>query len=319
MNFRLPEISSRGRSPTMLKTKTKTSRQISSFSTIKSRIESLSPLRKDSNESILNTRTISDEMHSAKMANSSILTKINTLLIDLDKKYLKKQVKPRLLKNKQKMYKDITKALFPLTNTTKNKLQASAICTLFLSLGYTSDYDSLTKIFRSSFPAESFENISVSKSEILSIFEDSKIDSMLRVMLSEFKYAESLEKNEEFDYLLAIIHRWWIKLDTSKNGFVPTEDVCKFLIKENMFESSVDLRKAFHKLSPFITFQQFFTIFGKSLLKFLLLRLCDDAGENPCLAPDIVINEKRRKVILSGISGQNRAFNALVNFNTLNK
>lgn len=319
MNFRLPEISGRGRSPSMMKTKTKTSRQISSFSTIKPRIESLSPLRKDSNESILNTRTISDELHSAKSTNSSILSKINTLLIDLDKKYLKKQVKPRLLKNKQKMYKDITKALFALTNTTKNKLQASAISTLFLSLGYTSNYDSLTKVFKSSFPAESFENTSISKSEILSIFEDSKIDSMLRVMLSEFKYAESLEKNEEFDYLLTIIHRWWIKLDTSKNGFVPTEDVCKFLIKENMFESSVDLRKAFHKLSPFIGFQQFFTIFGKSLLKFLLLRLCDDAGENPCLAPDIVINEKRRKVILNGISGQNRAFEALIKFNTLNK
>lgn len=319
MNFRFPEIFSRGRSPSMLKTKTKTPRQISSFSTIKPRIGSISPLRKDSNESILNIRTISDELHSANSANSSILSKINTLLIDLDKKYLKKQVKPRLVKNKQKMYKDITKSLFTLTNTTKNKIQASTICTLFISLGYTSNYEALTKVLKSSFPADSFEMISISKSDILSIFEDSKIDSMLRVILNEFKYAESLEKDEEFDYLLTVIHRWWIKLDSSKNGFVPTEDVCKFLIQENIFESSVDLRKAFHKSTPFLGFQQFFNIFGKSLLKFLLLRLCDDAGENPCLAPDIVINEKRRKIILSGISGQNRAFEALIKLNPINK
>ena len=213
MNFRLPEIASRGRSPTIFLSKSKHPRPISSFSTIKPRLESNSPLRKDSNESIFNIRTISDDVNSAKSSQSSVLSKLNTLLVELDKKSLKKSVRPRLLKNKQKMYKDVTKALFNLTNTTKNKIQATSAASLFISLGYTSNYEPLCNMFKSVYQAESFSMISFGKSDIMSIFEDTKVDNILRIMLAEFKEAEGLEKDEEFDFLITIIHRWWVKLD----------------------------------------------------------------------------------------------------------
>ena len=319
MNFRLPELASRGRSPTHFLNKSKNPRPISSFSTLKPRLDSNSPMRKDSNESIFNIRTISDDVNSAKSSQSSVLSKLNTLLVELDKKSLKKSVRPRLLKNKQKMYKEVAKALFKLTNTTKNKIQAASAASLFISLGYTSNYESLCNMFKSVYHGESFSMISFGKSDVMSIFEDSKVDNILRVLLKEFKEAEGLEKDEEFDYLITIIHRWWVKLDISKNGFVGSEDICKFLIKENMFDSSVELKKIFHKSAPFLNFQQFFTIFAKALFKFLLLRLCDDSSANGFVPPDIVINEKRRKLILDGISGQNRTFETLNKFRGVNK
>jgi hypothetical protein len=252
-------------------------------------------------------------VNSAKSSQSSVLGKLNTLLVELDKKSLKKSVRPRLIKNKQKMYKDVTKAMFNLTNTTKNKIQATAAASLFISLGYTSNYDVLANVLKSVFPAETFAVVSFGKSDLMGIFEDLKIDNILRVMIAEFKN-DDVEKDEEFDYLVAVVHRWWVKLDVSKNGFVASEDICKFLIQENMFDSSVELKKVFHKSAPFLNFQQFFTIFGKPLFKFLLLRLCDDGVQLNGLPADILINEKRRKMILNGIIGQGRGLDPTLKY-----
>lgn len=117
--------------------------------------------------------------------------------------------------------------------------------------------------------------------------------------------------------MVQCIKRWWFKLDVSKNGFVLTEDVLKFLIRMNAFESSVHVRKSFTKNGIYMNFAEFFKVFVRALVKFLMLSLCDDAGDKNLLAQDIVINAKRRKIILAGISGGNKVVDVLLHYKCL--
>lgn len=301
----LPELAPRSISPSKIRIKLA---PLSSLSPKKSRHQSNSPKLKSSNDSFSNFRTVSDELKSTKSSQNPIFIKLNQMLSDLDKKSLKFNFCPRVIKSKLKLHSDIVNALFNMTKS-QSEVTISSLIGVFLGLGYSADYDSLSSIFRSMSVWE------FSKNELISILQDNKIDNMLRVLLKEYKDSGLIQGNPEFDCLVGILKKWWTKLDLSKNGFVSTESVCKFLISLNLFESSAEVKKVFGKLPPFINQIKFFGVFAKALLKFLLLTLCDDARDRSFVPADITLNARRRKLIIGGLIGENKTVDALIQYN----
>lgn len=281
---------------------------ISSLGHKKPRHLSNSPKRKSSNDSFNNFRTVSDELKSTKSSQNPLLVKLNPILSDLDSKNLKHNFNPRVIKSKIKLHSDIIKALFSMTNS-QSEITVSSLIGVFLGLGYCSDYDSISLTFRSMSVWE------FTKNDLISLLQDQKIDNILRVLLKEFKDSGSIQGTQEFDCLIKILKKWWAKLDVSKNGFVSTESVCKFLIQLNSFESSAEVKRNFSKLPPFINQVQFFRIFSKALFKFLLLSLCDDAGDRQYVPADITLNAIRRKMALGGLIGENKVLESLIEYN----
>jgi hypothetical protein len=242
---------------------------------------------------------------------------MSPMLADLDSKFFRENSRPSNLKLKQKKYLEIIDALFSLCNASDSFCTATAASSLFVSLNYTFDYESLSLMFRGSFEKLGNSSVSFSKSKLFQLCQDSKVDNCLKVLLQGLKDMKNYEKSE-FDAMVVCIKKWWARLDLSKNGFVLTEDVLQFLISLNIFENSVHVRKSFTKMNIFMNYLDFFSLFAKGLLKFLILSLCDDAKDRGSVAADIVINAKRRKAILNGISGGNKVFDAFLHYRRLN-
>lgn len=301
----LPELAPRSISPSKIRIKLT---PLSSLSPQKLRHQSNTPILKSSNDSFFNIRTVSDELKQTKSSQNPIFIKLNQMLSDIDKKHLKINFCPRVIKSKLKLHSDIVNALFNMTNS-QSEITISSLIGVFLGLGYCTDYDSLSSVFKSMSVWE------FSKNELISILQDNKIDNMLRVLLKEYKDSEHAQGTQEFDCLVGILKRWWVKLDLSKNGFVPTESVCKFLISLNLFESSGEVKKVFGMMPQYINQIKYFGIFAKALFKFLLLTLCDDARDRNFLPADITLNARRRKLMLSGLIGENKTVDAPIQYN----
>ena len=320
MKKSLPDIPTRTASPT--KFIIKPSKPLTSLTptSFNKRYQSNSPPRKNSNNSLTGIRTISDEITSVRSSNSSkksIFGKISPVLSDLDSQYFNQKINPRVLPHKQKMYTEIVDTLFSLCKSNPYSCPCISASSLFFALGYSSDFESLIKTFQLSFSSDSEPSDSFSKSDLLKICEDAKLDTILRVLIKSLKDSIRLPGQTEFDVMIQCIKKWWSRLDVSRNGFVPTEDVLKFLVRMNTFESSVHVRKSFTKNGIFMNFAEFFKVFARGLVKFLMLSLCDDAGDKSLLAQDIVINAKRRKIILAGISGGNKVVDVLLQYKCL--
>lgn len=322
MKKMLPDIHYRSMTPSKLSIKDFKAPQIKSNSQLhKGRQVSLSPLRispnrYDSNESIFNIRTVSDEIQTSKTYPGLFLKRIKTMLTDLDAKNTRRNLQKKITKGKRKRFEDIATALLHLTNSTNNKVSALNCSQLFISLGYVTEHEALSNMFSIMCKGDALSKILLKKGEILRVCEDPRVDGILSALLREYKLSGNREKAEEFDSLVDIIKKWWSKLDIGHKGLVNIEDVCRFFITIEAIETSYDAKKLFGKMSEYIIFRQFFGFFAKALFKFLLLSLHDLANQKQSqdLPPDIAIGAQRRKMIIEGLSGENRVIETLIHY-----
>ena len=327
MKFSLPDIVNRSQTP--LKTSFKDLKQLSikSFSNLSRprKVSAsplrLSPMRKDSNDSVLNIRTVSDETHSVKSPHDPAFHRINSLLSELDSPKPRRPLKRTLATEKAQKLSAVAEALISMAGNKSDK-QASAVgaAQLFISLGYTTDYETLVSMFKQIFECQAFNTITFTHSDILKICEEPRIESLLRALLLEARDHYGRDKTEGFDCLVTIIKKWWDKLDIAKNGFVPIEDICRFFIETKAIDNSVDGKRMFSRLTQFITYRQFFGIFCKSLFKYLISNLQEVACQNDfkCLPADFSISALRRKNILDSMLGDNKVVITLFECSTYN-
>ena len=112
-------------------------------------------------------------------------------------------------------------------------------------------------MFTTIFEQPNFNHIKIKKKDILRICCDRKTDCFLKILLKEYKEIVNEDKIEEFDVLVEIIKKWFGKLDVSRNGFVPVEDVCRFFIAVGAFDNSADAKKVLQKMNSFVSFKIF--------------------------------------------------------------
>ena len=270
-------------------------------------------MRKDSNESILNTRTVSDEIHSVKSEHDPIFLRLNSLLAELDASK-RVALSKKLRREKKSQFSGVADAILSLVKSLTEKPTAATIATLFTSLGYTKDNDALICMLRNIFDFQASNSINFTPTYILKICEDYSVDKLLRVLLQDIKENYNQYKTEGFDSLISVIKKWWNKLDKAKNGFVAIEEVCRFFIEIQCIDNMADGRRMFSRLTQFITFRQFFGIFSKSLFKYLITNLKEIANQKDfkCLPADISISAIRRKNVISELIGENDKITAMV-------
>lgn len=312
-NF-LPDILNRSQTPMKSKFQDLSSSPIKSHAILKNPRKisvspmRFSPIRKDSNDSFLNIRTVSDETHSVKSELDPAFRRINTLLSELDSPKPKRSLKKFQAAEKSHKFSAVAKALISMASASSDKASATNAVQLFISLGFTTDYEALVSMFKNIFDFQVFQNIFFSCADVIKICEEPRIDSILRALVQEAKDNYGKDKTEGFDCLVNIIKKWWGKLDIAKNGFVAIEDVCRFFILTGAIENSGDGRKLFTRLTHFITYRQFFGIFCKSLFKYLISDLQEVASQKDvkCLPADIPISAMRRKHMLDSILSDNK-------------
>ena len=245
---------------------------------------------------------------SPTLSHYKLLPKLEPLFLSTEKIHAKESFNPKVLRKKKLLHSNVIKALMSMSAGRK-EVPGLVLTELFLGLGYSSDRESLDLILK----ANSLNPFLCSFSKIFlkSLLSEEKIDNSFQTILKESK--ETFASPQTLDNFIKILKKWWSRIGYSKNGFIPSEDVCKFLIRLDLFESSSEVKKAFENLSSYMSFKQFLGIFSKSLLKFLLLRLCEDVVDRKIIPADIELNAIRRERMLNGFSEDNQAVASLIN------
>ena len=326
MKFSLPSIVNRSQTPLQKTFKDLRPVSIKSFSSISNKRKvsaspmRLSPMRNDSNDSVLNIRTVSDETHSVKSVQDPAYRRISSLLSELDSSRPRRPLKRTQATEKAQKLFAVAEALISIAGNNSEKASALSTAQLFISLGYTSDYETLVSMFKQIFECQTFNTISFTRSDVVKICEEPRIESLLRALLLEARENYGRDKTEGFDCLVTIIKTWWDKLDVAKNGFVPIEDICRFFIETQAIDNSVDGKKMFSRLTQFITYRQFFGIFSKSLFKYLISNLQEVASQHEfkCLPADFSISALRRKKLLDSMLGDSKIVITLHECSTYN-
>ena len=168
-----------------------------------------SPLRKDSDESTFNARTVSDEIQSMKSEQDLGLRRINTLIAELDSKTQKQLSKNKKQSKKTFMnkYNQIADALLTMTNSTSGQTNPFNLVKVFIGLGYTTDSETLVTIIKKIFQSSICPNKTITKQDILKICNDCKVDCILRTLLKQVKENYIKEKVEGFDSLILVIKK----------------------------------------------------------------------------------------------------------------
>jgi hypothetical protein len=154
----------------------------------------------------------------------------------------------------------------------------------------------------------------------MEILCDFKVEKMLNSLISSFDTTSHHEGSLTLENLLSVIEKWWKKITENSIKAITAEQASAFLMQTNAVDSSNDALRFFAKFCQKLSFQQFSSIFSKSLFKFLMSQLIVvlEKKELKCMSPDIAINAQRRKMILDSLklndsSTQNLKINKLYN------
>ena len=198
-----------------------------------------------------------------------------------------------------KNFSNAVQALFDMYPSEKGRVGACALANLFVSIGLSEKPEQVCDILQGISEGLTIDVISYSKHDLMKIFEDGKTDYILREILKDFNF----NSGYKLSGMLQVLRRWWTKLDKSQNGFVPVDEIIKFLADIKAVESSSDIKRMYLKMGQYGNFKQFSSVFSKSLLKFLLSELSGiiDQGGNKFVSADITIMEMRRKMILENL------------------
>ena len=278
-----------------------------------------SPARVDSLRPVINSSPLPEkkriQLHRKKI-------NIKRTLRKLDEIDAKNQRKDRVLckyrKTENSKYYNIAESLLSITSQSPDSFTspASSIAQLFIALEYTKDFDSLTQMFLNAFNSKNFNTLEISTKEIVDILEDFQVDDNLRPLLKELKNCSVFSEKYEFDELILILKKWWVDLDPFSNGYVSLDSVFKFFSDIGAIEDSVNCRKLSGKLPRFFTMKRFYSVFSKSLFKFLILNLLElTKNDTGYLPADIIINTSKRKKLMGSIVGDNKVVQNLIAYN----
>lgn len=203
------------------------------------------------------------------------------------------------LAQQPKNFSNVVQALFDMYPNEKGRVGACALANLFVSIGLSERPEQVCDILQGISEGLSIDVISYSKHDLMKICEDGKTDYVLKEILKDLNFNSGFKLNA----VVQVLRKWWTKLDKSQNGFVPVDDVIKFLTDVRAVETSSDIKRMYLKMGQFANFKQFSSVFSKSLLKFLLSELGSiiEQGGNKFVSPDITIMEMRRKMILENL------------------
>lgn len=315
MKSYLPELSNRSLTPLSSNGKGSSFRIKPKISFMKSvRNISLSPIhssasRKDSNDTIPNSRAVSDEVHSTFIDSDSNILKLTSMFSRSNPKV--KRPYQKIVLEKITNYSEIIDALFSMYDCERGRIPAYQLVQLFIGLGYIEDCEVLIGIFKNICEGQTFNLISFSKNELLRLCEDQRAENILKVLIKDAR----VRSNEvPLASLIAVIKRWWAHLDKSQNGFVSFEEICKFYMEVGVIENSSDSKRIFLKIGQFGNYRQFTSVFAKSLFKFLLRRLGELVKQKSkdCLSAEVAISSQRRKVILQSLQGENKVIDSII-------
>jgi hypothetical protein len=324
MSIHLPEINTRSMTPMSSKTNDSKVSITKSVHSIKpGRNISLSPMRlmasrKDSHDTTINPRAFSDELHPTSIDSEFLFKKIYTITSEVQKSS-KINKRPIQTIDKQS-YIEVIDALLSMYNCDRSRIQAIKLVQLFVGLGYCDDCEVLFEIFKNITETQSFNMISFSRNELIKVCEDQKTENVMKRIINDIKLRPTSDKSHGIHLLINVIKRWWQKLDKSKNGFVALDEISKFYTKIGVIESISDTKRLLLKFTQFGTYKQFYSMFAKALLKYLLSELVFvvKKGNKDCLSAEIAICAQRRKVILDSLEGEKKIIDAIIECNVFN-
>ena len=317
----LPPLSSRSKSPISPLTQSFSNHRKSSLKSRCSRLITITPARPDhylarnSPEHMINDHRFSDESQRSIIDTTQEFKEFSEITKKLPRKNTKISLPMIQLESR---YSDVVNAIFLMAHCNSGKIEALRIAQVFLELKFTSKVDSLVKIFKNIAGCKVFNSIKFTKTELMGIFCDQKVDKMLNALITGVKIISHHTGLLTLDSLLTVIEKWWDKITENSKELITVEEACSFLINADALDSANDALRLFIKFYPTLTYSQFSSVFGKSLLKFLMLQLIEvvDKKELKCVSPDILINAQKRRLILDSLKHQDSSAQQL-NLNKL--
>ena len=309
MKSALPDINLRSHTPSNAKFTDRKIRPPLAPAPIKSvRNISVGPMstrssRHDSSDLFTSFRPVSDESQMVQLERVSFLSRLNTTFART--KISKITTKVPVFTN----YAQVISALFSIYNCEKQRIQGNHLISLFQGIGFCDGPEVLIDIIQGISEGLSINMIFYSKQDLIKLCEDAKTENLLRILVKD-TISNGFFKEKSVDGPVNTIKKWWDRVDKAHNGAVPVDEIVKFLSDIGVIQSSSDIKRMFLKMSQLGTFKQFFSIFSKSLLKFLLQEIGKIIAEPGVqfVSPELTIMALRRKVLLENLNGDGKAF-----------
>ena len=207
----------------------------------------------------------------------------------------------------------ISKIIFEvLDHENKGFVRADAFCKFLIEIGLTLDCKNIEAILCKMRHCRSISSALVAYEDVVALCRgDYKSNALLSALnntiLLENKLSRKQKPTNRVIVIDCLLRKWWREMDINKYNQVHYSTVNKFLLEKEVAQDFNEANKMTQEVSidGYMDFMQFQSIFGRSMVSFLLMSLKDkftsEDWENPNLSYAYKMSQLKRQFILAGI------------------